>query len=89
VLKTLKKFGGVKKISYLCTIKQIIGDKDMAKKNYSVSVDIVMSKYISVEAESDEEAAKKVDEMITKNPYDYTSNFACYVGHEVISTEEE
>jgi hypothetical protein len=68
--------------------KKIIGDKDMTK-NYSVSVDIVMSKYISVEAESDEEAAKKVDEMITKNPYDYTSNFACYVGHEVISTEEE
>jgi hypothetical protein len=58
-------------------------------KNYSVSVDIVMNKYISVEAESDEEAAKKVDEMIKKNPYDYTNNFSCYVGHEIISTEEE
>ena len=58
-------------------------------KNYSVSVDIVMNKYISVEAENDEEAAKKVDEMINKNPYDYTHNFTCYVGHEIISTEEE
>lgn len=58
-------------------------------KNYLVSVDIVMSKYISVEAENDEDAAKKVDEMITKNPYDYARNFTCYVGHEIISTEEE
>ena len=57
-------------------------------KNFSVSVDIVMNKYIDVEAESDEEAAKKVDEMIKANPYDYAHNFSCYVGHEVISTEE-
>ena len=57
--------------------------------NYSVSVDIVMNKYFSVEAESDDEAAKKVDEMISKNPYDYTHNFSCYVGHEIISTEKE
>ena len=34
MLKTLKIFGGVKKISYLCTTKQIIGDKDMAKKKF-------------------------------------------------------
>ena len=58
-------------------------------KNYRVSVDIVMNKYISVEAENDEEAAKKVDEMIKANPYNYANNFECYVGHEVISTEEE
>ena len=48
-----------------------------------------MNKYVSVEAESDEEAAKKVDEMIKAKPYDYANNFECYVGHEVISTEEE
>lgn len=58
-------------------------------KNYSVSVDFVMNKYISVEAENDDEAAKKVEEMITKNPYDLAHNFSTYVGHEVISTEEE
>lgn len=57
----------------------------MAK--YQVSVDVVMNKYIEVEAESDEDAAKKVDEMISNNPYEYTNNFSHYVGHEVISTE--
>lgn len=58
-------------------------------KSYLVSVDVVMNKYISVEAESDEDAAKKVDEMISSNPYDYTHDFSHYVGHEVISTEPE
>jgi hypothetical protein len=57
----------------------------MAK--FSVSVDIVMNKYFEVEASSDEEAVKKIDEMFNKNPYDHTNNFSCYVGHEVISTE--
>ena len=57
----------------------------MAK--YQVSVDVVMNKYIEVEAESDEDAAKKVDEMISNNPYEYTNGFSHYVGHEVISTE--
>lgn len=58
-------------------------------KNYSVSVDFVMNKYISVEAENDDEAAKKVEEMIKAKPYDYACNFSTYVGHEVISTEKE
>lgn len=56
-------------------------------RKYQVSVDVVMNKYIEVEAESDEDAAKKVDEMISKSPYDYTNGFSHYVGHEVISTE--
>ena len=56
-------------------------------KNFSLSVDIVMNKYIDVEAESEEEATKKLEEMFNKNPYDYTHNFSCYVGHEVISVE--
>jgi hypothetical protein len=37
-------------------------------KNYDVSVDITMSKSISVEANSEEEAMKKVEEMIKENP---------------------
>jgi len=49
-------------------------------KNYDVSVDITMSKSISVEANSEEEAMKKVEEMINENPYDYTNNFSHYVG---------
>jgi len=56
-------------------------------KTFSLSVDIVMNKYIDVEAESEEEATKKLEEMFNKNPYDYTHNFNCYVGHEVISVE--
>lgn len=58
-------------------------------KKYQVSVDVVMNKYIEVEANSDEEAANKVNEMITNSPYEYANNFSHYVGHEVISTEEE
>ena len=38
MLKTLKIFGGVKKISYLCTTKQIIGDKDMTNKEIAESL---------------------------------------------------
>lgn len=57
--------------------------------NVLVSVDIVMSKYIRVQAESKEDAVKKVEEGFEKNPYNYTNDFNCYVGHEIISTEIE
>lgn len=55
--------------------------------NFSLSVDIVMNKYIDVEAETEDEAVKKVEEMFNKNPYDVAHNFNTYVGHEVISVE--
>jgi hypothetical protein len=55
--------------------------------NFSLSVDIVMNKYIDVEAETEDEAVKKVEEMFSKNPYDVAHNFSTYVGHEVISVE--
>ena len=55
---------------------------------YQVSVDVIMNKYIEVEANSDEEAVNKVNDMFANNPYDYTNNFSHYVGHEVISAEE-
>ena len=40
-------------------------------KRYYVNVDIVMSKGVVVEAESEDEAMKKVDNMIGENPYDF------------------
>jgi hypothetical protein len=58
-------------------------------KNYSVSVDITMSKNIEVEANSEDEAIAKANEMVANNPYDYTNGFSHYVTHETISAEEE
>lgn len=59
------------------------------KKNYCVSVDIIMAKNIYVQAEDEEHAMSKVREMINKNPYDYTNNFSHYVGYEIIDANEE
>lgn len=58
-------------------------------KSYAVSVDIIMSKTIIVEAESEGEAMYKADQMVTNNPYEYTNGFSHYVTHEVICAEEE
>lgn len=55
---------------------------------WNVQVDITMSKEVTVEANSEEEAIKKVNELINKNPYDYTYNFSHYVNHEAICAEE-
>lgn len=57
-------------------------------KNYSISVDFVMNKYIDIEAESEEDAVRKLELRISANPYDYAHNFGCYVGSEIISVEE-
>ncbi len=57
--------------------------------NFYVDVDITMSKSVCVEAENEADAMRKVDEMITKNPHDYTSGFSHYVAHEVVDAEEE
>lgn len=59
------------------------------KKNFCVSVDLIMSKDIYVEAEDEEHAMSKVREMINKNPYDYTSGFSHYVGYNVVDALEE
>ena len=58
-------------------------------KNYSVSVDFTMSKSVTVLAESEGDAVRKVDEMIYEHPYDYAFGFSHYVNHEVICAEEE
>lgn len=58
-------------------------------EKYYVNVDITMSKTIQVEADSADDAMRKVDNMINKNPYDYTSDFSHYVTHEVIDVETD
>lgn len=58
-------------------------------KNYSVSVDITMSKSVTILAESEEDAVRKVDDMISNHPYDYAFGFSHYVNHDVICAEEE
>lgn len=58
-------------------------------EKYYVNVDITMSKTIQVEADSEDDAIRKVDNMISKNPYDYTSDFSHYVTHEVIDVETD
>ena len=58
-------------------------------KKYSVSVDITMCKMVNVEANSEQEALDKVDQMISNNPYDYTTGFSHYVTHDVVNAEEE
>jgi hypothetical protein len=58
-------------------------------KNYLVSVDITMSKTVSVLACSEEDAIKIADKMISDNPYGYTNGFSHYVTHEVVGAEEE
>ena len=56
---------------------------------YAVSMDITMSKTIEVEANSEEEAMNKANDMVANNPYNYTNGFSHYVTHEAISAEEE
>ena len=56
---------------------------------FYVNVDITMSKSVRVEADNEDEAMAKVDNMIGENPYDYTHDFSHYVTHEVINAEDE
>ena len=57
-------------------------------KNYDVDVDITMSRRYHVEAENDEEARRKVNEIIHNNPYDYCDS-DYYVNHEIIEVNIE
>ena len=57
-------------------------------KEFSVSVDITMSKNISVMAETENEAMDKANQMLSDNPYGYTNNFSHYVDHYVVCAEE-
>lgn len=57
-------------------------------KNYDVDVDITMSRRYHVEAENDEEARRKVNELIRNNPYDYC-DLDYYVSHDIIEVNIE
>lgn len=58
-------------------------------KKFSVSIDITMSKTIEIEAESENTALAKADELVKENPYSYAKDFTHYVTHEVIEATEE
>lgn len=58
-------------------------------KVFYVNVDITMSKSVRVEAENEDDAMSKVDNMIGENPYNYTYDFSHYVTHEVVNAENE
>ena len=58
------------------------------EKNFCVSVDITMSKNLYVEAENEEEAKAKVEEMM-KYPYYYYTKADAYVGHEITDVYED
>lgn len=58
-------------------------------KEFTVHVDITVSKSIYVDAENEEDAKKKVDEMIKNNPHYYYTNADAYLCHEIIDCYEE
>lgn len=58
------------------------------KKNFCVSVDITMSKNLYVEAEDEEEAKAKVEEMM-KYPHYYYTKADAYVSHEITDVYED
>ena len=53
------------------------------KREYAIDVDVTMSRRYYVEANNDEEAREKVEELLKNNPYDY-DQMDTYVGHEII-----
>ena len=57
--------------------------------NFNVSVDMTLCKMVSVEAENEQEAMDKVNEMIANNPYQYTNNYSHYVTHSVVDAEPD
>ena len=58
-------------------------------KEFTVEVDITVSKRIYVEAENEEEAEKKVNEMVRNNPGDYYTKANAYVCHEITDCYED
>ena len=58
-------------------------------KHFEVDVDITMSKRISVEAESEEQAKAILNGWIKYNPYEYAHSFEAYVKHEITDVNED
>lgn len=58
-------------------------------KSYNVFMDITISKSISIEANSEEEAMKIAEERVKNNPYDYARKADGYVSCEIYDIYEE
>lgn len=58
-------------------------------KSYNVFMDITISKSISIEANSEEEAMKIAEERVNKEPYYYAGCADSYVSSEIIDIYEE
>lgn len=58
-------------------------------KQYEVDVDITVSKRIFVSASNEEEAKRKANEFLKKDPYYYARTLDAVVGHEIIDVNED
>lgn len=70
--------------------KQVVGieQEDMeSAKFYAVDVDFTFSKVFHVEAQSEEEARQKVEQLIKENHYTHKGD--CYVCHSVTDVYED
>ena len=56
-------------------------------KNYAVDIDITMSVRVYVDAKDNEEAQKKADELVKKDPYYYAKD-GTYVSHDITDVSE-
>lgn len=58
-------------------------------KEFCVEVDITVSKNIYVDAENEEEAQEKVNEMVRRYPHYYYTKADAYVCHEITDCYED
>ena len=58
-------------------------------KNFSIDVDITMSKHFVIEAENEEKAKAMVSSIINAEPYYHASHSDAYVGHEITDVIEK
>lgn len=58
-----------------------------ATKSYAVDVDFTFSKVFHVEAQSEEEARQKVEQLIKENHYTHKGD--CYVCHSITDVYED
>lgn len=58
------------------------------EKEFAIAVDITVSKILYIDAENEDEAVKKAEEMLNKNPYEYANKFDAVVSTEIIYAYE-
>ena len=56
-------------------------------KNYAVDIDITMSVRVYVDAKDNDEARKKADDLVRKDPY-YHAKGGTYVSHDITDVSE-